>query len=183
MNDCEKDKKMIIILSVTCGFLLLFLLISVGINYKQNSEKNDCSSNLNSANNSFKNFQSVNSSLQNVQSLQDYQKQILESEKDKVLQLYYVINSLVKEGGDLTKDQINCMINKLFEKYTPFDIVYNLLYNVVEISPDLIKDNPQIKEWVKSSLIKSIEIKKAECQAVKSCNFPNSSDYIKSCNF
>jgi hypothetical protein len=189
MSDCGKDKKIIIILSITCGFLLLFLLISGALNYKQNNEKTSCSSNLQAANTSLEaansglqNAQLAKSNLQNLhsslQSAQDSEKKVLENQKEKVRQLYYIINNITTDGDNLNKGQISCMLNKLFEKHTPFDITYDVVHLLLG---GTTSDNPEIREWALSDSEKSQEIKKATCQAAKSCNFSNSSELMKSC--
>jgi hypothetical protein len=184
MSDSGKDKKIIIILSITCGFLLLFLLISGALNYKQNNEKTSCSSNLQAANSGLQNAQLAKSNLQNLQSslqsYQDAQKKVLDSQKAKLRQM----ERLGNKDSNLTKEQIDCMLDKQFEKYTPFDILYNTFGLLIAFSQENqsdISNNPELKELFVSLMQKSQEIKKDRCQAAKSCNFPDSSHVMQGC--
>lgn len=175
MKDCKKDKKVVIILSIVCGLLLFFLLISGALNYKQNNEKNSSASNL----------QTTKSSLQNteneLQKVKNSEAQILESQKEQLRQLYKIIGEQNIATGNMASDeQIRCLVKQLTEKYTPFDVAYNLysslITNLLKIKPSILFPDSTNK-WLENVS----KVNSETCAAGAKCNIPTSSPFMKYC--
>jgi hypothetical protein len=151
----EKDKKMIIILSVTSGVLLLLLLISSGYNYKQYNDNN-------------KSTTSYQSGLGKQQS-----------------QLKELINVLKKKDPNSSalpnSDEIDCLLKQVNQKYTPFDVLYNIISFMVASFAQIPVEGKDSNDWIRSVTATLKDMGNVGCGSVKTCNIPSSSQLAQAC--
>ena len=147
---------MIIILSITSGILLLLLVISSGYNYKQHNDNNTCTS-----------------TGQNVMTKQQIQ----------LKELINVMNSKNTEPsvGMPTPDQIDCLLKQVNQKYTPFDILYNIVSFMFASVAKIPVDNKGSTDWVKSVVSTLTDMRDVGCGSIKTCNISPSSPLAMSC--
>ena len=159
----EKEKKMIIILSVTSGVLLLLLLISSGFNYKQYNDNNTCTS-------SSKNLKSSG-------------ENVLGKQQSQLKELINVMSSKNPDraAGIPTSDQIDCLLKQLYQKYTPFDILYNIISFFFASMSNMVVENKGTTPWSSSLISTLLDMRNVGCSSLQTCNIPSSSELVRDC--
>ena len=215
----EKEKKMIIILSITSGVLLLLLLISSGYNYKQYNDNNTCTTTSKNLNSTSQNVQSGLAALQtklatsetnlaalqtklstsetnlaalqtklstsetNLASLQNSQSEKISKQQSQLKELINVMSSKNsdKAAGMPTPDQIDCLLKQVYQKYTPFDILYNIISFIFASASEMVVENKGTSPWSSSVVSTLVDMRNVGCSSVQKCNIPSSSDFANSC--
>ena len=152
----EKEKKMIIILSIISGALLLLLILSSGYNYKQYNDNNTCAS-----------------STQNVMTKQQQQ----------LKELINVMNSKNTEfpPGMPTPEQLDCLLKQVNQKYTPFDVLYNIISFGFASLSQIPVSGEGANDWIKTVVSTLKDMRTVGCGSVNTCNIPSSSSIVKTC--
>lgn len=160
----EKEKKMIIILSITSGVLLLLLLISSGYNYKQYNDNNTCTT-------TSKNLNSTSQNLQNKQ----------QAQLKELINLMSSKNTDMKAVGMPTPDQIDCLLKQVYQKYTPFDILYNIISFFFASASEMVVENKGTTPWASSVVSTLVDMRNVGCASVQTCNIASSPDLVNAC--
>lgn len=142
---------MIIILSITSGVLLLLLVISSSYNYKQHNDNN-----------------TFTSSGQNAMTKQQ-------------IQLKELINVMNSKNTEPTPDQIDCLLKQVNQKYTPFDVLYNIVSFMFASVAQIPVDGKGSTDWVKSVVSTLTDMRDVGCGSIKTCNISPSSPLAMSC--
>jgi len=150
----EKEKKMIIILSITSGVLLLLLLISSGYNYKQYNDNNKSASGS---------------------------QTILSKQQSQLKELINFMNTKNSNSSDMpSSDQIDCLLKQVNQKYTPFDILYNIISFFFASMSNMVAENKGTTPWSSSVISTLLDMRNVGCSSLQTCNI-SSPDMVKGC--
>ncbi len=117
-----------------------------------------------------------------LQTLQNSQSEILTKQQTQLKEIINVVSkNSDKTDGLPTPDQIDCLLKQVNQKYTPFDILYNIISFIFASMSKMVVENKGTTPWANSIVSTLVDMRNVGCGSVQTCNIPSSSDVAKAC--
>ena len=123
------------------------------------------------------------SSETNLAALQNSQSEIISKQQSHLKELINLISSKNTDNtsGIPTPDQIDCLLKQVYEKYTPFDVLYNIISFIFASTSDMVVENKGATPWANSVVSTLVDMRNVGCNSVQTCNIPSSSQIAIGC--